>query len=332
MKRMKILLIPPEAAGGTGSHTYFGMVREELERRDDCAVRLYPSSGEGPDIVHSLDLKHLDPLIATSLRSPLVVDVHDAYWLPGEWKFPSPDLPLRAYLSVKRRKQYAKILDRADGIVVHSGYVADKLGHRKARVVPYAVGDVRHGPPVEERSAQVVFAGRDYFRKGLLVLLKAWRIVHSVRPDAKLRICGREYPHGRLLAGAADLFPSIEWRRDMERGALLDEIRRAKALVLPSWTEAFGMVLIEAAAAGTPAVGTRVGGIPEALKGGEIGLLVERGDAQGLARAIVRCLEPKPDDGLIEMIKRAREAAIAYSAADMAQRLYEYYEEVLSGG
>lgn len=330
MKRMKILLIPPEKARGTGSYTYSGMVRESLGRRDDCAVELYPSPVEEPDIVHALNLKHLDPSVVSSVKSPLVVDVHDVYWLPGEGRFPAPDFPLRAFLSVKRRRQYEKILDRAEGIVVHSQYVAGRLGRSGAKVVPYAVEGVQPGPPLDERSARVVFAGRDYFRKGLVALLKAWGRVHAVRPDARLLICGREYLHGRLLARAADLWPSIEWRGDLERNSLLDEIRNARALVLPSWTEAFGMVLIEAAAAATPAVGTRVGGIPEALKSGETGLLIERGDARGLANAILRCLTPRPDDELVEMTRKARDAAIAYTPDDMAGNLYEYYESILS--
>ncbi len=332
MKRMKILLIPPDRARGTGSYTYSDMLREALERRDDCAVELYPSSKEKPDIAHALNLKHLDPSILASVTSPLVVDVHDVYWLPGESRFPAPDLPIRAFFSSGRRKRYKEILERADGVVVHSKYVADRLGYSNAEVVQYSVGPVEPEPPLEERSPNVVFAGRDYFRKGLPVLLKAWRRVHSIRPDAKLIICGREFLHGRLLARAADLLPSIEWKGALERHTLLEEIRNARVLALPAWTEAFGMVLLEAAAAGTLAIGTDAGGIPEALKGGETGLLVEKGDSKGLADAILRCLEPEPDNELVEMTRKARDTANSYTPDDMAQKLYDYYERILSGG
>ncbi len=60
--------------------------------------------------------------------------------------------------------------------------------------------------------------------------------------------------------------------------------------VLPSEIEASGIVLLEAMAAGLPVVATGVGGIPEVIKHGVNGLLVERGDSEQLAAGIVKCL------------------------------------------
>jgi glycosyltransferase involved in cell wall biosynthesis len=62
--------------------------------------------------------------------------------------------------------------------------------------------------------------------------------------------------------------------------------------VVPSlWEEAFGLSVVEAMVAGVPVIATRSGGIPELVDDGRTGLLVEPGDADGLARAIRRVVE-----------------------------------------
>jgi glycosyltransferase involved in cell wall biosynthesis len=64
--------------------------------------------------------------------------------------------------------------------------------------------------------------------------------------------------------------------------------RMANVVVLPSQMEALPMSLIEAAACGAPAIGTRAGGIPEVIEDDESGLLVPPGDPDALRRAIER--------------------------------------------
>jgi glycosyltransferase involved in cell wall biosynthesis len=174
----------------------------------------------------------------------------------------------------------------------------------------------------------VVFAGRDYFRKGLPVLLAAWRHVNAFRPDATLVIAGREYWHGMLYARLASINRSVRLLGDLSRETLLEEIKRARALVLPSRTEAFGIVLIEAMALKTPAIATRVGGIPEALDEGRVGILVEKGDKRELACAILRCLEPVPDMDLIDMTRKAFGRVAGYSTDNLIKAVLKIYEAV----
>ncbi len=331
MKKKRVLLISPKNAAGTGSGTYSGILAEALERIESLKVRRYASVSdlsESWDVAHVMDLKHLDPQVAQSVKAPLVIDLHDVYWLRGEQLFPSVDLPLRLFFAARRRGRYEPILKRANAVIVHSAYVGSRTPHPNVRVIPYAVEPLEPGPPLAERPPRVIFAGRDYFRKGLPVLLSAWRRVSALRPDAKLLIAGREFVHGRAYAKSASLKRSVKWLGDVARDDLLDEIRRARALVLPSWTEAFGIVLIEAAAMGTPAVATRVGGIPEALAGGSRGILVEKGDPVALAASILRCLDLEPDRKLIEITKRAQQAASEYSVSNLVSAVSKVYEEV----
>ena len=87
--------------------------------------------------------------------------------------------------------------------------------------------------------------------------------------------------------------------------ANLDE---ATALVLPSRSEGMGRVIVEAFCRGRPVVGARVGGIPDLVEDGQNGLLVEPGETQALADAIVRVLS---DRALAERL-----AAGAHASAD----------------
>ncbi|HLF78331.1 MAG TPA: glycosyltransferase family 4 protein [Dehalococcoidia bacterium] len=98
----------------------------------------------------------------------------------------------------------------------------------------------------------------------------------------------------------------------------------ADVFVLPSYEEGFGLVFVEAAFHGTPSIGTRVGGIPEAIIDGETGILVEPKDPQNLARAIERIAA---DAQLRERLgKRALERAQSEFTVEL---MAERYEKVL---
>jgi glycosyltransferase involved in cell wall biosynthesis len=88
------------------------------------------------------------------------------------------------------------------------------------------------------------------------------------------------------------LAPKVTFHGQLPHSDLLDVYRNADVLVFPSvWNEPFGMPIVEAMACGLPVIATRGGGIPEIVEEGTTGLLVERGDAAELSRAIVRLLE-----------------------------------------
>ena len=65
-------------------------------------------------------------------------------------------------------------------------------------------------------------------------------------------------------------------------------VRSARAVVVPSvWYEVFGRVVAEAYAAGVPVIASRIGGLPELVRDGETGHLVDPGDPDDLARALL---------------------------------------------
>ena len=125
----------------------------------------------------------------------------------------------------------------------------------------------------------VLFLGGDFPRKGGYDLLAVWEAGgFAARADLTLVT---EWRLGPLPAGVRQLRgiggQTPAWARTW---------READLFVMPTRNEAFGLVYQEAAAAGLPAIGSRLNAVPEIIADGETGLLVAPGDRADLARAL----------------------------------------------
>lgn len=189
---------------------------------------------------------------------------------------------------------------RAQALVVESEMEARLVREfapaRCIRVIPPGInlsdwedpeGDALAAPALP--ADYLLFVGRVAPNKGLPYLLDAWAsLATPVRPG--LVIMGRDWgarksleEHAQRLGRARE----IVWLDHVaDPQAYRAVIRRAIALVLPSEWEAFGLVLLDAMAAGTPVVATAVGAVPEVLEGGRAGRLVPYGDVGALADAL----------------------------------------------
>jgi glycosyltransferase involved in cell wall biosynthesis len=96
---------------------------------------------------------------------------------------------------------------------------------------------------------------------------------------------------------------------------------------VPSLTESFGLVALEAMACGTPVVGTRVGGLQTIIENGESGLLVPAGDDEALAEAMTQVLI----DARLRMhlAHGARERAEQFTWRRVGDRIVDLYDRVL---
>ena len=223
------------------------------------------------------------------------------------------------------------------------GFLVDRLDHRIA-VSPHArdtaaawlPGDyevVPNGvliPPAADahgREHQVVFAGRQEPRKGLQVLLRAWRDVRR-RTGARLRIAGADPLAVRLLL-TRERIPDdgIDVLGFLSQDELTKELLRAKALVAPSLGgESFGMVLTRAYACATPVIASDIDGYREVMTK-EAAVSFPAGDERALTDALVGLLEDEPRRAALG--EGARRLAIErYSWDDIARRLHEIYEKV----
>ena len=172
----------------------------------------------------------------------------------------------------------------------------------------------------------VLFAGRLATNKGISDLIAAMSKIDSKNVDLVLM--------GADMGLGDDLEKEAKSKNvNMHRlGHVDDEIYRsalsaATLMVLPSEYEAFGIVLLEAAAAKTPVIGTRVGGIPEAMSDGQNGFLVEFNDSLKLSEKISYLLE---DEKLCsEMGSKGREFSSGFSWASIVDKMEEEYNHLL---
>ena len=133
-------------------------------------------------------------------------------------------------------------------------------------------------------------------------------------------------PNDDALAGRLVAVEGVSLA-DTSDVAVLANYRSAWAVALPSFGEAFGLVLAEALACGTPVVGTDHGAIPEIVDRPEIGRLFARDDARGLAGALREALELARDRGTAEAC-RARAGDFS---AERTTAAYEALYAELSG-
>lgn len=166
---------------------------------------------------------------------------------------------------------------------------------------------------------RILFIGSDFSRKGGWDLLDVFQKNFSDRAELHLITSQRLGNPGKnvfVYNGVAAYSP--EWQ------ALLAS---ADVFVLPSFFEAFGLVLQEAAALGAALIGSNVGGIPQMVREGENGFLIEPGNKQQLEERLRWLIE---DDALrLRFRKRSRELAMEeFDAEKNARRLGELFDSV----
>lgn len=178
----------------------------------------------------------------------------------------------------------------------------------------------------------VLFAGRVTPLKRVLDLVKAFAKIAKV-PSAQLRIAGECSSEGAYVESIrgfiqkANLEDRVHLLGALPEDAVLREFAGCDVLALPSAQENLSMVIAQAMAAGRPVVATPVGGIPEMVSDGETGFLVDVGDVDGLADALLRLLR---DPSLrARMGQSGRKFALEnYRADAVARRTYEVYQRI----
>jgi phosphatidylinositol alpha-mannosyltransferase len=176
------------------------------------------------------------------------------------------------------------------------------------------------------------FLGRyDEPRKGLPVLLEAMRTVVRSHPGARLLIAGRgDAGDVRELIGE-DLRDHVVLLGELSEADKAAFLRSVDVYCAPNLLgESFGVVLIEALAAGAPIVASDLDAFARVLRDGAAGVLVRRGDAPALARALEGLLAD-PERRAQLSAQGARTAA-DYDWAVLARRILAVYEMVVPSG
>ncbi len=285
-------------------------------------------------VAHFLDAREGHATLARpALRrvaARFVGTVHDDYALrtPRGW------FALRGQAAdpLKRQLYYAwlrglerRCLPRFDALATNSAAttaaIVDGYGIDRSRcaVVPLTIDPLPEVEPADLAGApRLLFIGGNFFRKGLDAVIDALPILRHEHPSLVLHVAGHDPARAVLerRAAALGVADAVVWhgRVDTPRCAAL--LRAADALVVPSRTEALGLVYLEAFAAGVPAISGLGGGAPEIVRHGYSGLCAAtRGD--DVAAAVHRVLaDPALADRLREggrrvLAERTVEALVA---------------------
>ncbi|MER7042578.1 D-inositol-3-phosphate glycosyltransferase [Streptomyces microflavus] len=163
-----------------------------------------------------------------------------------------------------------------------------------------------------------LFAGRIQPLKAPDVLLRAVAVLLDRDPSLRSRIVvpvvggpsgsGLAKPEGlQKLAARLGIADVVRFHPPVGQDRLADWFRAASVLVMPSYSESFGLVAIEAQAAGTPVVAAAVGGLPVAVRDEVSGFLIPGHDPEAYARAIERFADAP------ELVERMGAAAAAHA-------------------
>ena len=214
-----------------------------------------------------------------------------------------------------------------------SRYFADRY-----QIVPNGIDYAffaSEAPPIPrfiDGKRNILFLGRQERRKGLPYLLRAYAKLKAESPDIRLIVVG---PDGGMRAAC---------ERFIEHHGLEDVVftgyvpyedlpryyRTADIFCAPNTgQESFGIVLLEAMAAGVPIVASRIEGFSNLVDDGREGLLSPPQDSEALALALSRLLSDA--ELRREMGERGGEKALNYGWDRVSQQVLAYYEQVAAG-
>jgi D-inositol-3-phosphate glycosyltransferase len=292
--------------------------------------------------------------------------VHSHYWLSGQvgwlardrWAVPlvhtahtlaavknaaladgdSPEPPLRAVGE-------QQVVDEADRLIVNTELEAEQLVslhnadrsridvvHPGVDLETFTPGDrgaARAALGLDQHETIVAFVGRIQPLKAPDILLRA----AAKLPDVRVLVAGGPSGSGlaapdTLVALAEDLGISdrVTFLPPQSRESLVRVYRAADLVAVPSYSESFGLVAVEAQACGTPVVAAAVGGLPVAVRDGVTGALVDGHDVGDWAHTIDSVLSGRPDG----MRQAAVEHAATFSWAHTVDDLLASYGRAIS--
>lgn len=181
---------------------------------------------------------------------------------------------------------------------------------------------------------EVLVAGRlDPLKRFDLAISAVAAIDPSRRPE--LRIVGAPPPNGEAYARSlheavadASMLATTSFDGALRRSVLAERLRVATIVLVPSHSETYGLVALEAAASGVPVIAAATGGLREAVIDGETGVLIESDDPADWAAEIERLLG---DPALASrMGAAARAHALQHSWVASTRKLLAVYRELLA--
>jgi glycosyltransferase involved in cell wall biosynthesis len=271
---------------------------------------------------------------ALSARKLARVDTTVIADLHGDWRAPTRlyGSRLRGLLNPLADRVALAALRNADGIRTVTGYTTGlvrELGLEPADEFPaYMDFDSFLQSPLQPlpEQPQALFVGVLERYKNVDGLVEAWRRAAPRAPDARLKLIGSGALRPAVERLVRQLPGQTSWTARLSQPEISTALDESTVLLLPSRSEGMGRVVIEAFCRARPVIGSRVGGIPDLVQDGVNGLLVDPGDTDVLADALVRVLT---DRDLAEQLGAGAEASAGLwtiSPEEFASRLRNLVE------
>ena len=299
---------------------------------------------------HDLDVVHLHlgspPATLAALgyikkrKKPFVVTHH----LDPEWNYGS--IIRRILVFIYAKYYVKKALSRSDVVIALSEHFLNMskfLGDYRTKIeiipnginledfdTPYTKIEARERLGVSPDDRIILFVGALTERKGPQVLLRAMPIILRDAPDSKVVIVGSSTDYLKSLEKLAhdlDIESNIEFTGFVDDATKVMYYKSADVFVLPSFSESFGIVLLEASACGLPLVVSNLEAFRAIVRDGYNGIFTKTGDEKDSAEKIVHLL--KNEDVRNVMGENARKKAEKYSWKKIAEETEKVYKELV---
>lgn len=217
-----------------------------------------------------------------------------------------------------------KVVVSKDALALVQGYLG---GEFEMLFNGVETTEIRSVEPARPERRSIFFVGRHEERKGLGVLLAALRLTDA---DITCWVAG-DGPDSAALRSEYAADTRIEWLGRISDADKIARLRGASLFCAPSLHgESFGVVLIEAMAAGTPVVASSLDGYRNVATHGVDSLLVPPGDPEALARAIQQVLAD--DDLAVRLVANGERRAEDFAMSSLAAAYVGIYERLRVGG
>jgi D-inositol-3-phosphate glycosyltransferase len=275
--------------------------------------------------------------VALELDIPLVQSFHSVAAMKnaalGPGDIPEPELRLRSEAFLARQSDAVIASSSAEAAVLidEVGAPADRMWiippgvdlAMFAPTSPEAQGSVRRMLGLESDRPLVVIAGRIQPLKGHELAVRALAELRALRGWAPLLVVAGEVTPGgegfgarlRELASELGVSGDVRYVGALHRDTLAELLAAASVTIMPSFSETFGLVALESAAAGTPVIAYRTGGLAESVEEGVSGVLLGTRDPRYWATEIAVMIENDERRSTLGLSARAWAERFTWGAA-----------------
>lgn len=248
------------------------------------------------DVIHAIDgypYGVIAALASIGLNKKLVITVQGTYAVAPLYSFGKSILVKWAY-------------KKADKIIAISQYtkkeILKKVNIKNIEVINHGVYfDEFYKKPIESEEKFILSIGALKYRKGYHISIPAFAMAKKEIPDLKYKIISgykdeKYFDKLKNLTAQYGVEKDIEFLSDLSDESRNDLYSKAKLFILTSvnenhYFEGFGLVFLEAAAAGLPVIGTLGNGIEDAVKNNFNGILIPQNDIKAASEALIKILK-----------------------------------------